>query len=121
MQVYILAQGCDTWDAIENGYTIPSSPPTNEKGKKLDENDAKTKNFIISGLSKSIYVKVLGCKRAKEIWGEIQSIYEGDSKVKEEKLQICRTQFEQLNMREDENIATYFHRVKGFKISSNKI
>jgi hypothetical protein len=45
---------------------------------------------------------------AKEIWDKLRNIYEGDTKVKEAKLQTYRGQFEQLKMKEDENIATYF-------------
>jgi hypothetical protein len=48
---------------------------------------------------------------AKEIWDKLQNIYEGDAKVKETKLQTYRGQFEQLKMKEDENIATYFLQV----------
>lgn len=37
----------------------------------------------MSGLSESVYIKVLGCKIDKEIWGNLQKIFEGDSKDKE--------------------------------------
>jgi hypothetical protein len=48
------------------------------------------------------------CKSTKEIWDKLQNIYEGDSKVKATKLQNYRGQFEQLKMKEYENIAAYF-------------
>jgi hypothetical protein len=48
---------------------------------------------------------------AKDIWDKLQNIYEGDAKVKGAKLQTYRGQFEQLKMKEDEDIATYFLRV----------
>jgi hypothetical protein len=48
---------------------------------------------------------------AKEIWDKLQNIYEGDSKVKKAKIQTYRGQFEQLKMKEDESIATYFLQV----------
>jgi hypothetical protein len=47
----------------------------------------------------------------KEIWDKLQNVYEGDAKVKATKLQTYRGQFEQLKMKEDENIASYFLRV----------
>ena len=40
--------------------------------------------------------------------GQDSKYYEGDTKVKEAKLQTYRGQFEQLKMKEDENIAAYF-------------
>jgi hypothetical protein len=51
------------------------------------------------------------CNSTKEIWDKLQNVYEVDAKVKEEKLQTYRGQFEQLNMKEDENSVAYFFRV----------
>ena len=45
------------------------------------------------------------------MWDKIQTTYEGDSKVKEAKIQTYRGQFEHLRMNEDKHIATYFLRV----------
>ena len=56
-------------------------------------------------------MKVIHFKSAKEIWDKLEVVYEGDDKVKEAKLQTYRTQFENLKMKEEENIAEYFHRV----------
>jgi hypothetical protein len=46
---------------------------------------------------------------AKEMWDKLISNYEGNEKVKDAKLQ---TQFEQLNMNEDETINKFFLRVE---------
>jgi ribosome-binding factor A len=78
---------------------------------KLGENNSKSKNALLNGLSDTVFTKVAHCKSAKEIWDKLRSIYEGDSKVKEAKLQSYRGQFEQLKMKKDEDIATYFLRV----------
>jgi hypothetical protein len=42
----------------------------------------------------------------KRFGTSFRNIYEGDTKVKATKLQTYRGQFEQLKMKEDENIAT---------------
>jgi hypothetical protein len=42
------------------------------------------------------------------IWDKPQNVYEGDAKVKGAKLQTYRGQFEQLKMKEDEDITAYF-------------
>jgi hypothetical protein len=62
----------------------------------------------LNGLSDTIFTNVAHYKSAKEIWDKLQNIYEGDTKVKEAKLQAYKGQFEQLKMKEDEDIATYF-------------
>ena len=78
---------------------------------KLGPNNSKATNVNLNGLSETIFTKFSHCKSAKEIWYKLQNIYEGDSKVKEAKLQTYRGRFEQLKMKEDENIAAYFLRV----------
>jgi hypothetical protein len=48
------------------------------------------------------------CTSPKEMWDKLQKIYEGEEKVKKEKLQTHRGQFETLKMNEEESIATYY-------------
>jgi hypothetical protein len=68
-------------------------------------------NALLNSLCESIFTKFIHCKSVKEIWDKLQNIYQGDSKVKETKLQTYRGQFEQLKMKEDENIAAYLLQV----------
>jgi hypothetical protein len=65
----------------------------------------------LNGLSDTVFTKVAHCKSAKEIWDKLRNIYEGDTKFKATKLQTYRGQFEQLKMKEDEDITAYFLRV----------
>jgi hypothetical protein len=67
----------------------------------------KPKNALLNGLSDTLLTKVAHCKYAKEISDKLRNIYEGDTKVKEKKIQSYRGQFEQLKIMEDENIAAY--------------
>jgi hypothetical protein len=76
---------------------------------KLGENNSKAINALLNGLSDTVFTKVAHC--TKEIWDKLRNIYEGDSKVKATKLQTYRGQFEQLKMKEDEDIIAYFLRV----------
>jgi hypothetical protein len=78
---------------------------------KLGENNSKAKNALLNGLSDTVFTKVAHYKSAKEIWDKLRNIYEGDTKVKATKSQTYIGQFEQLKMKEDENIASYFLRV----------
>ncbi|XP_043710393.1 uncharacterized protein LOC122659335 [Telopea speciosissima] len=65
----------------------------------------------MSGLVDSELVKVMGCTTAKQIWDKLCSVHEGDTKIKEAKLQTHRVQFECLKMAEDETIEAYMLRV----------
>jgi hypothetical protein len=110
MRTYIQAQGFHVWQSIVDGYTAPTVPPTNDKEVKLSENNSKATNALLNGLTDTIFTKVAHCKSGKEIWDKLQNIYEGDTKVKASKLQTYRGQFEQLKMKEYEDIAAYFLR-----------
>jgi hypothetical protein len=81
---------------------MPTTPPTDKDGKKLNKNNSKDKGTILSSLDDSIFVKVMHCKTTKDIWDKLQNIYEGDTKFKGAKSQTLRTKFEKLNMKEDE-------------------
>ena len=111
MKTYIQAHGFQVWQSIVDGYTTPAVPPTSVKAVKLGENNSKAINALLNGLSDMVFTKVSHCKSANEIWDKLRNIYEVDSKVKTSKLQTYRGQFEQLKMKEDENISTYFLRV----------
>jgi hypothetical protein len=78
---------------------------------KLGQNNSKATNALLNGLCESVYTKVIHCKSTKDIWGKLQNIYEVDYKVKALKFQTYKGQFEQLKMKEDDNITTYFLRV----------
>jgi hypothetical protein len=43
----------------------------------------------------------------------LEVVYEGYNKFREAKLKTYRTQFENLKMKEEENIVEYLHRVDG--------
>jgi hypothetical protein len=57
---------------------------------KIGKNNSKATNALLNGICESVYTKFIHCKSTKEIWDNIQNIYEGDSKVKEAKLQTYR-------------------------------
>jgi hypothetical protein len=81
---------------------------TNQRAIKFGQNNSKVTNELSNGLYESIYTKVIYCKSVKEIRDKLQNIYEGDSKFKTTKIQTYRGEFEQLKMKEYENIASYF-------------
>lgn len=111
MKTYIMSLGFDVYMSLVNGYTPPSQPPTDPDGKRAFENNAKAMNAILCGLSEFEFVKVMHCESAQTMWEKLQNAYERDERVKNAKLQTHRMLFEDLKMREDENIAAYFLRV----------
>ena len=62
---------------------------------------------IASSISYDEFDEIKGYKLAYSMWKKVKEIYGGDDNVK-----ILRGQFDQMKMREDENIAEYVERIK---------
>jgi hypothetical protein len=101
MRTYIMALGEDVWDVVETGYVKPVVIANKDDKQEFIFN-AKAMNVILSGLAEAEFVKVMHLESVKEMWDKLISIYEGNEKVKDAKLQTYRLQFEQLKMNEDE-------------------
>jgi hypothetical protein len=68
-------------------------------------------NVILNGLVEAEFVKVMHLETTKSLWDKVISIYEGNEKVKDAKLQTYRLKFEQIKMNEYEIVSKYFLRV----------
>jgi hypothetical protein len=89
----------------------PTTPPLDVAGKKICNDNSRAINAILGGLKNFLCVQFMNRKSSKEMWEKLEVVYEGDRKFREAKLQTYRTQFENLKMKEEENIVEYFHRV----------
>ena len=58
-----------------------------------------------------VFTKVMQCTSAKQAWDKLKIIYEGESKVKESKIQTYKGEFESLKMKEEENVGELLLRV----------
>ena len=107
----MLDLGADIWLSIFNGYKYPKTPPIDHDEKKSYSYNYKARHNILNALSPTIQDKVICCNSAKEVWDKLKNLYEGNEKVKQVKLQLHRAKFENMQMKESENIATYLLRV----------
>ena len=57
------------------------------------EGNSKALNAILSVLKNSVFTKFMQCTSSKQACDKLKIIYEGESKVKESKLQTYRGQF----------------------------
>ena len=113
MRLYLQVQGLEVWQVVKTGFTFPKGvdEPTNPAERRRYVNNSKAMCAILGGITEADFVKVRHCTSAKYIWDKLNNIYEGDVKVKKAKLQTHRRKFEQLCMKEEENIAGYLQRV----------
>ena len=103
--------GLEVWALVEEGYDVPKVTPTEAEDKKKFWEHAKELNTLQAGISKKVLAKVLTWKNAKELQNKFETIYAGDSKVRMEKLQSLKVQYESIKMKDEENILEYFETI----------
>ena len=99
-----MSLGWQFWEATQQDHKIGNQYPADTIELGEYEGNAKSLNEILSGLTNSVFIKVMQCTSAKQAWDKLKIIYEGESKVKESKLQTYKGQFESLKMKEEENV-----------------
>ena len=103
---------------IEDGFQDPlvtgnsSWADANQKEykEKLKKN-ANAVRIIHHGVSKSIYPKIFGVKKAKDAWEILQKEFQGLNKAISIKLQNLWRDFDNLAMKETESIKDFNSRV----------
>jgi hypothetical protein len=63
MKSYLMDLVCDVWISVVNGYTAPTTAPSDVAAKKLCN---RVVNAILGGLKNLIFVKVMHCKSEME-------------------------------------------------------
>ena len=96
MKNYMMSIGLEVWALVEEGYNVPKDIPTEAEERKKIWEHAKPLNTLQAKISKKVLVKVLTCKIPKDIWDKLENIYAGYSKVKMDKLQYLKVQYESL-------------------------
>ena len=82
MKWHLMSLGWKVWEATEKEYKIYDQAPTDQEELGQYECNAKGLNEILSGLTNSVFTKVMWCKTAKQVWDKLKIIYEGASKLK---------------------------------------
>ena len=67
---------------------------------------------IASALSYEEFDEIKDCENSFEMCNKLKEIYGGDDNLRRSKTKCVRGQFDQMRIREDENIAKYVERVK---------
>ena len=99
MRCHLMSQGWKFWATTEKERKIGNQYPIDTVELGEYEGNAKALNAILSGLTNLVFTKVMQCTSAKQAWDKLRIIYEGESKVKESKIQTYKGQFESLKMK----------------------
>ena len=73
--------------------------------------NSKALNAIFCGVSPNEFNRISHFTIAKEAWQILVTTYEGTKKVKDTKLQMLTTRFEELKMSEDESFNSFYDKL----------
>ena len=79
--------------------------------------NSKALNAIFCGVSSDEFHRISHITVAKEAWEILETIYEGTKKVKDTKLQMLTTWFEELKMSEDEPSDSFYSKLNKVVVS----
>ena len=101
------------WDAVEAGWTrSETSKSTWDKAALAAANaNNKALNAIFCSVSLDEFHRISHITVAKEAWEILETTYEGTKKVKDTKLQMLTTRFEELKMSEDESFDSFYSKL----------
>nr|GEU66217.1 retrovirus-related Pol polyprotein from transposon TNT 1-94 [Tanacetum cinerariifolium] len=122
-ETYVKSKDLDLWHVITNGdfQPIQQNPKTKlgevipfEKQiddlKKRHAKNNEAKMIIYNALSRKEYERIFMCNMAKEIWKTLLITHQGNSQVKDNKIDLLVQQYEQFVISKDESIDSAFTR-----------
>ena len=98
------------WDTVDVGWTrLEVTKSTWGKAALTVANaNSKVLNAIFCGVSPDDFHKISYVTIAKETWQILETMYEGTKKVKDTKLHMLTTQFEELKMSKDDSFDSFY-------------
>ncbi|GJS05745.1 hypothetical protein Tco_0322253 [Tanacetum coccineum] len=121
-ETYVKSKDLDLWHVITNGdfqpiiqnpetklERFPFEKQTDDLKKRLAKNN-EAKMVIYNALPRKEYERIFMCNTAKEIWKTLLITHQGNSQVKDNKIDLLVQQYEQFVISEDESIDNAFAR-----------
>ncbi|GJR07140.1 hypothetical protein Tco_0530124 [Tanacetum coccineum] len=122
-ETYVKSKDLDLWHVITYGYfppiqnipetkkdeIVPFDKQNDDLKKKLAKNN-KAKMVIYNALPRKEYERIFMCKTAKEIWDTLLITHQGNSQVKDNKIDLLVQQYKQFTIPKVESIDNDFSR-----------
>ena len=72
MMFHLMSLGYKVWRSVEKEYKLPNDLPIDRDELDQYEANAKSLNAILSGLTNSVFVKVMQSKTTKHAWKNLK-------------------------------------------------
>ncbi|XP_062099833.1 uncharacterized protein LOC133805684 [Humulus lupulus] len=121
METYLQSIDYDLWHIVSNGPYIPKHvingvevintyEAYDEEDKKMLSKNARAKYALICGLDRDVFKNIEQASTAYDMWKMLEVTHQGTNAMKETKIQIYSTQYENFKMKADETIANMYTR-----------
>ncbi|GJT17972.1 zf-CCHC domain-containing protein [Tanacetum coccineum] len=122
-ETYVKSKDLDLWHVITDGdfqpiiqnpetkldEVVPFDKQTDDLKRRLAKNN-EAKMVIYNSLQRKEYERIFMCNTAKEIWKTLLITHQGNSQVKDNKIDLLVQQYEQFVISKDELIDSVFAR-----------
>ncbi|XP_074328301.1 uncharacterized protein LOC141666207 [Apium graveolens] len=98
MKVFMQAHG--VWKAID---------PKDPKAPTNDKMDKQALTIIYQGITEDLLQSIANKKTSKDTWDAIKTVHLGADKVKKAKVQMLKSEFEALTMRDSEQLDEFYN------------
>ena len=119
MRAFLCSIDDTVWDAVKAGWTrLEVAKSTWDKAALAAANaNSKALNAIFCGVSPDEFHRISHITVAKEAWEILETTYKGMKKVKDTKLQMLTTRFEERKMSEDESFDSFYSKLNEVVVS----
>ena len=107
------------WDSVKNRYVKPiiAKSEWDKAALALANANSKAINSIFYCVSPDEFYRISHMETAKEAWMILEATYEGTKKVKDMKLQMLTTIFEELKRGDDEAFDSFYGKLNEIVIA----
>ena len=119
-ETYVKSKDIDLWYIIVDGDNIVTNIKDDDQKKLIGKNN-EAKMMLYNALPKKEYERVFMCKTTKDIWQSLIVTHQGNSQVKDNKIDLLVQQYEQFVISEDEIIDNAFARFNTIITSLNAL
>ena len=113
MRAFLCSIDETVWDVVDVGWTRPEAAKSTWDKAALAVANANSNalNAIFCGVSPDELHRISHITIVKEGWQILETTYEGTKKVKDTKLQMLTTRFEELKMSKDESFDSFYSKL----------
>ena len=119
MRAFLCVVDESVWNSVKNGYVKPTTAKSewDKVALALANVNSKAINAIFCGVFPDEFHRISHMETAKEAWTILETTYEGTKKVKDMKLQMLTTRFEELKMGDDDAFDSFYGKLNEIVIS----